>query len=90
MTGDSPAQFTPRRVLKSPVVSGDPAMSQERLARDTVGFNFRPKPTCFSKDGWPDWQFAPLSKSAESKKTDRGERHGVGQFDPKLWRPEVP
>jgi hypothetical protein len=40
-TGDSPAPFTPRRVAKSPAVSGDLAMSQECLLRETDGFNFR-------------------------------------------------
>ena len=60
-------------------------MSQERLARDTDGFNFRPRRTCFSKDRLARIaMFAPLSKSAESKKTERGESHGVGQSDSEL------
>ena len=49
-TGDSPAPFTPRRVLKAPEVSGDPAISQERFPRDTNGFNFRLRRTYFSND----------------------------------------
>ena len=40
-TGDSPAPFTPCRVLKSPAVSGDAAMSRVLPARDADGFNFR-------------------------------------------------